>query len=280
MEIRKTEPLWRQWNLIANFGQRDLKTKFKGSALGWLWSLVVPLATLAIYSVVFAIIFRAEPPMMGNGRAGIFVIWLFAGLSNWTFFSSTLNSGISALLGTGQLLQKVYFPVYAPVLGATVATAVQWGIEVGILLVVLAMLANVGWSWLLVPIWALLFLVFSASLAVVVSIMNVYFRDLAHLTSIALQLLFYMTPIIYPLTMVPDSWKPNFLGINWPVFDLQAILGLNPLTQFVELFRSLVYELHVGDWTDWLSLLVWTVVSLALSAFVVRRRGADLGESL
>ncbi|WP_242491694.1 ABC transporter permease [Actinomyces minihominis] len=270
MSTLSGSPLLRQWNLIHNFGQRDLKTKFKGSALGWLWSLAVPLATLGIYSVVFSIIFRAQPPEMGNGSQGVFVIWLFCGLTAWTFFSSTINAGMSGLLGTGALLQKVYFPAYAPVLGAALASGVQWGIEVGILAVVLLILLNVGWSWLLIPLWAIIFIIFTSSLAVTVSILNIYFRDLAHLVAIALQLLFYMTPIIYPMSIVPTDWRGSI--------NLQAILEINPLTQFVELFRSLIYGLDVGSWTQWVSILIWSAASLMLARWVTNAKGRDLGE--
>ena len=280
MDVRNVEPIWRQWNLIYNFGQRDLKTKFKGSALGWLWSLLVPLATLAIYSVVFAIIFRAETPLMGNGQKGLFVIWLFCGLANWTFFSATINGGINALLGTGNLLQKVYFPAYAPVLGSALAAGVQWGIELGILVIIMLIMANVGWTWLLVPVWAAIFIIFSTSIAVAVSILNIYYRDLAHLVAIALQLLFYMTPIIYPIAMVPAAWKPGFFPASWPALDLQTILSINPLTQFVELFRSLLYGLNPGDWKMWLGVSIWTILALAWAWFVSRSRGQDLGENV
>lgn len=280
LDVRHTEPIWRQWNLIYNFGQRDLKTKFKGSALGWLWSLVVPLATLAIYSVVFAIIFRADTPLMGNGKSGPFVVWLFCGLTNWTFFSSTINGGINALMGTGNLLQKVYFPAYAPVLGSALAAGVQWAIELGILVVVMLFMVNVGWTWLLIPLWGALFIVFSTSIAVAVAILNVYFRDLAHLVAIALQLLFYMTPIIYPISMVPAAWKPGFFPESWGALDLQAILSINPLTQFVELFRSLLYGLDPGTPTMWISIIVWTGAALAWAGYVSRKRGQDLGENV
>ncbi|HZL06491.1 MAG TPA: hypothetical protein VFE45_13955, partial [Coriobacteriia bacterium] len=90
-EVRYNPPVWRQWNLIWNFAQRDLKSKFKGAALGWAWSLVVPLATLGIYTIVFSVVFRMEPPKFGNGREGVFVVFLFAGLTAWTFLSSSIN---------------------------------------------------------------------------------------------------------------------------------------------------------------------------------------------
>lgn len=267
--MRARRPAANLWNLVVNFGQRDLKTKFKGTALGWLWSLAVPLATLAIYSVVFAVIFRADPPDMGGGHRGVFVLWLFCGLTAWRFFSTTITAGINALVGTGPLLQKVYFPAYAPVLGATLATGTQSLIEVAILAVALAAFANLGFTWLLIPIWAALLLGFTACLATGIAVLNVYYRDLAHLVSIALQLWFYLTPIIYPLRMVPE---------NWAGLPLRGMLAANPFTQFVELFRALIYGLSSGSWQMWLSAIAWTGVAALFAWAVLRWRGADLGE--
>ena len=130
--VRKAAPIWQQWNLISNFGRRDLKAKFKGTWLGWAWSLLVPLASLGIYTLIFSIVFRMAPPDLGNGRDGIFAVWLFAGLTLWTFFASSINSGIAGLGSSGGMLQKVYFPPYAPVLGAGLAVGVQSIIEIGI----------------------------------------------------------------------------------------------------------------------------------------------------
>lgn len=267
--VRNSRSLSNLWSLILNFGRRDLKTKFKGAVLGWLWSLVVPLATLAIYSVVFSIIFRADPPALGNGRSGIFVLWLFCGLTAWTFFQSTLNQGINSLVNTGQLLQKVYFPAYAPVLGSTLAVGVQSLIELGLLAAIFLLLLNAGCTWLLIPLWAAAFLVFTTSLTIAVSVLNIYYRDLAHLVTISLQLWFYLTPVIYPLSMVPESWN----GL-----PLQTLLQLNPLTQFVELFRALIYELNWGSWQMWASVSGWTLAAWLLALVVLRHKGADLGE--
>ncbi|WP_154795211.1 ABC transporter permease [Occultella kanbiaonis] len=270
-EIRPSVPIWRQWNLISNFGRRDLKAKFNGTLLGWAWSLVVPLATLAIYTLVFSIVFRMVPPPMGNGNEGIFVVWLFCGLVLWSYFSSCVNGGMGALLGSGPLLQKIYFPAYAPVLGAGLAVGIQSLIELGILAIVLVVLLNVSWTWLLVPLVLALFVIFTASVATIVSVMNVYYRDLAHLVSVALQLLFYLTPIIYNPEIVPLSWN----GI-----PLRAIVEFSPLSQFVELFRAAIYDLTTGDLSTWISVTIWTVVALAGAMFVMKRRGGDLSEAL
>lgn len=272
--VRQKEPLRGQFNLVQAFAQRDLKARFKGSALGWVWSLLVPLATLAIYSVVFSLIFRAEPPEMGNGSNGIFAVWLFCGLVFWSFFSGSITSGMGELMSAGNILQKVYFPSYAPVLGAVWAVGAQSLIEVSLLAAVFIFLGNVGISWLILPVFIVLVVVFTAAVSVSISIMNVYFRDLAHLTTVALQLLFYVTPVIYPMSMVANV-KPLFGRIA-----IEDVLYLNPLTSFVELFRSIVYGLNFGTLQQWGYAVVWTLVATGIAVLVFKRRGEDLGENI
>lgn len=270
-EVRYAPPIWRQWNLIWNFAQRDLKSKFKGSALGWAWSFVVPLATLAIYTIVFSVIFRAAPPAMGNGRVGVFVIWLFGGLTSWSFFASSINAGMAGLLTTGTLLKKIYFPAYAPVLGSVVAVGVQSLIELGLYLAVLAFMLNVGWSWLLIPLWTVLLAVFSSALSTALSILNVYARDLAHVVGVALQLFFYATPIIYNLAIVPSRYH----GV-----PLRALVELLPVSLFVESLRDISYGLTEGTLERWGGMVLWTVLAVGFAALVNNRRGKDLGEEL
>lgn len=272
--VRNDKPIWQQFYLIETFANRNLKTRFKGSALGWMWSLLVPLATLAIYTAVFSLIFRAEPPDMGHDRPGIFVLFLFCGLTFWTFFSGSITGAMGELMSAGSILQKVYFPAYAPVLGSVWAVGTQSAIEVGILAAVMVVLGNVGISWVAIPVWMVLAVTFTSALAVTVSILNVYFRDLSHLISVILQLLFYLTPIIYPMSMV--TAVPPLLGR----YSLADLLYLNPLTSFVQLFRSLIYELNFGTPLQWGAAVSWTAIALLLAVFVSKRRGADLGENI
>ncbi len=267
--VRPERSLRQQANLVAAFARRDLKTRFKGSLLGWVWSLVVPIATLAIYSVVFSLIFRAQPPNMGSRDSGIFVLWLFCGLTFWTFFSTAINASIAELRSAGPILQKVYFPAYAPVLGTILAIGTQSLIELSVLLAVMIVMLNVAWTWLLIPFWAILVVVFTAAISTTVAIMNIYYRDLAHLISVLLQLLFYTTPIIYPMSLVPESWN----GI-----PMHLIINLNPLTSFVQLFRSLVYELNFGTPMMWLNATLWSILVALVALWVSRVKGADLGE--
>ena len=271
VSTRPRSTFWSQRSLVWNFAQRDLKSRFKGTALGWTWSLMVPLATLLTYTLVFSVIFRAAPPALGTGSPGFFPVWLFAGLIPWSFFLIAISVAMPTLLANGALLQKVYFPSYAPVLGAVIAILVQTTIELTILAVALALVGNVGPTWVLVPLWLGLLVAFVAGCAVALSILNVYYRDLAHLTNVVLGLLFFLTPIIYPATLVPDEWH----GI-----PLRAIVTLNPISQFVEALRNLAYDLRPPSAALWVGMVGWSAVAGLVAWVVYRARGLDIGEAI
>jgi ABC-type polysaccharide/polyol phosphate export permease len=272
MTVRERGNMWAYRSLIWNFAQRDLKARFKGTALGWLWSLVVPIATLLIYSLVFSTIMRVTPPDFGSGRQGNFTVWLLAGLTAWTMFAGSLNTAIGALLGAGPLLKKIYFPPYAPVLGSVLALLIQSAIELGILLVLLAALGNISWTWLLVPFWMVLFTVFISSISMSLAVLNVHFRDMAHIIGVAIQLLFYCSPIIYPMTLIAGKTK---MGI-----PAGTLISANPLTQFIEVFRDLTYGLTPGPLRSWLYITVWALALAWVARRVYQSRALDLSEEL
>lgn len=267
-DVRAPLPLSQQWTLINAFGQRDLKAKFNGTFLGWVWSLVVPLATLGIYTLIFGGLFNMKVPGATDRQQGIefFAVWLFAGLTVWGYFQNSINAGISGLLGAGSLLQKVYFPAYAPVLGAGLAVGVQSLIEAGLLLVVFIFLGIFGWTWILIPFLGLLLFVFVQSIAVMLAVWNIYVRDLAQLVGVILQLMFYGTPIIYAVDYVPPS--------------LQKFVGHMPMAEFIGLFRNVSFDTTPGYWKSWVACAAWAGIAFLGARFVYRKWGADLGERI
>lgn len=257
--------------LIWSFAQRDLKSRFRGTAIGWAWSLVVPLTMVLMYTVVFSIVFRATPPPLGNGRSGIYAVWLLIGLVTFSFVTGAINTSMPALLSSGPLLQKVYIPAHVPVLGSVVATSVQSGIEFVIIFVILGALANVGVSWLALPLIALLLIAFAASAAVALSVFNVYYRDVGQITGVFLQVLFFLTPVIYPATLIPEDWN----GI-----PVRTLMELNPMAEFVGAIRLSLYDLRWPPAAAWGYMLMWTVVMFAIAVWVYRAKGRDVGEEM
>lgn len=262
---------WSYRGLVGNFAQRELKSKYKRSALGWLWSLINPAATLLTYTLVFGFFLRFNPPVAGNGELRNFAVYLFTALVVWNFFSAVVTGSMAALVGAGPLLKKIYFPPAAPVAGNALATLTQTGIETAILVVVFAALRNVGWTILLLPLLLALLAAFSLGVGLVLALLNVYFRDVGHLVAIGLNLLFYATPILYPVHLVPERSH----GI-----PVRAIYDLNPLTQFVEAFRDVLYSLQVPSAARLLGLSAASLLTLAVGWLFFARRASDVSEQL
>lgn len=262
---------WSYRYLIVNFARRDLKARFKGTFLGWLWALAVPITTVLIYSVVFSLVFRAQPPPMGNGDTGHYAVWLLVALVGWNFFLNSMSLAPVTLLASGPLIQKVYIPAYVPTFASTLAVLVQSAIELGVVMAVLALFGNVGWSYLLLPAWIVLFVVFTICLSATVAIVNVHVRDLAQLVGVVLQLLFFVTPILYPASLIPADWN----GI-----PLQAIFALNPLAWYLGGLREILYDLTSPSAGMWLTMLACTAGSVLLLRVVYRRWGLDVSESI
>jgi ABC-type polysaccharide/polyol phosphate export permease len=263
--------LWRYRYLAWNFAQRDLKAKYKGTIIGWAWSLIVPIAVVLIYSLVFSVIFRAQPPPFADGRPGVFAVWFVVGLVPWSLFSAAVTTGMGELLASGSLLQKVYIPSYVPVVGSALAALVQAGIELGIVAALLLGFQNVGWTWLLTPLWLAIFAIFATAVGYVVAVANVFLRDVGQIVAVALQLLFFLTPIIYPLSFVPEKVGP---------IPLQTLISANPLAQFIGGFRALLYDLQLPSLAHLGYVTMWTLAALLLALIVFRWRGRDVGEEI
>ncbi len=263
--------IWGYRELIGRLVQRELGARYKRSILGWLWSMLNPAATLAIYALVFGVLLKFDPPRAGNGRFDNFALYLFCALVMWNAFYGVITGAMSALLDLGSLLGKVYFPPEAPAVAALVTVLFQAAIEGSILMLILICLVNVSWTFLLWPVLLLFFSIFALGIGLVLSVWNVRYRDVGYLSTIALQFLFYVTPIVYPLSLIPER------AMGLPARD---IIRLNPLSQFTESSRELLYGL---DWPGLLRLGLMALISLAVGAggwLMFKARTRDIAEEL
>jgi ABC-type polysaccharide/polyol phosphate export permease len=262
--------VWQFRGLIGNFAQRELKSKYKGSAVGWTWSLINPLVTLGVYTLVFGVFLGATPPAMGNGQH-IFALYLFTGLVLWNFINQVVQGSMIALLSNGPLLRKIYFPAFAPVAGSILAIGMQSLIELALLLVVFAVLGNLSWTLIFLPIVVLFVVAFSVGAGFMLAALNAKYRDVSYLVAVALNLLFYATPIIYPITLVEHYY---------PDHPWARLYELNPVTQFVELAREVLYVTQVPSPTRLAYAGVVSLVVLGVGWNFFQRRSRDLSEVL
>jgi ABC-2 type transport system permease protein len=232
--------VWDYRNLIVNLVLRNLRARYKKSILGWGWSLINPAVTLGIYTIVFGLFLSGEAPALGNGRDGIFALWLFAALVGWGAFNGGITTVMSSFLDSGHLLTRTYFPPECPVIAGTLTVSIQTAIETAILVVFMAVLGNLGWTTIVViPVMVLLTLL-SFGVGLMVSLGNVRFRDINYLVGIALQIAFYATPIVYRLDQLPEK-------VSW----MKTLLGFNPMTHFVTATRDVTYLLTMPTLLNW-----------------------------
>lgn len=263
--------IWGYRDLVGRLVQRDLGARYKRSVLGWLWSMLNPAATLAIFALIFGVLLRFDPPRAGNGRFDNFALYLFCALIMWNVFYGIVTGAMESLLQAGPLLTKVYFPPEAPAVATSITVLIQAAIEVSILMLILVSLANVSWTFLLWPVLLVLLAVFALGIGLVLSAWNVRYRDIGYLTSIVLQFLFYATPIVYPLAVIPQQ------ALGLPARD---IIRLNPLSQFTEASRELLYGL---DWPGVLRLALMALISLVVGAggwLMFKARTSNIAEEL
>jgi ABC-2 type transport system permease protein len=257
--------------LLWNLTLRELRGKYKRSALGWSWSLVNPLVTMAIFTVVFGVFLKAGPDRGDPSGLDVFALWLLCALLPWNFVANTLNGGALALVGNGNLIKKVYFPRQTLVGAVTGANLVNLLIELGVLCVALLVAGNDVLPWIpgALVVTALL-VVFALGLALAVSVLNVYFRDTQHFLGIFLQLWFYASPIVYPSKLV----QAHVSGGWWSVYEA------NPFFRFAEAYRNLLYDLRWPDWGTLGLLVAWSAVSLAAGWLLFGRLEGRLAEEL
>jgi ABC-2 type transport system permease protein len=263
--------LWSYRGLIGNFVQREVKVKYKRSTLGWIWSLINPAATLLIYTVVFGTFLRVVPPVAGNGHTQAFVLYLFTALVVWNFFSNAITTSMASMMSSGALLRKVYFPPACAPIASTTSTLIQAGVEAAILVVVMFAVGNVSYTFLMLPVIFLFLVLFTLGIGLVVSIFNVYYGDVGYIVGIALNLLFYATPIIYLIDMVPERVGP---------FPARVLIELNPLTQFVGATRDILYDLEMPSAGRLLAIVVWSAVALGVGWVVFNRKALDVSEEV
>ena len=256
--------------LIWSFALRDLKARFTATALGLLWTLIVPIATVIIYSIVFSVIFRAQAPPMGNGKS-LFAAWFFCGLVTWNIFSLISGTAMNSILNMGSMMQKVFIPSYVPVISAGVSIGIERLLEAGVMLLLMLILLNIGWTWLFYPLIIALVAIFAISLGYILAIALVHFRDTGQIYAIVSQMWFFLTPIMYPIDLIPV----DFHGI-----PLQDLFKLNPMTSFVTISRDLVYSLQLPSAASVAYAVAWTLVMLLAARLVYAKWGRDVSEAI
>jgi ABC-type polysaccharide/polyol phosphate export permease len=263
--IANLRQLFRYRALVASLVARDLKARYRGSALGFLWSFVNPLLLLLVYTFVFTVVIQR--PL--TGALAPFALFMFCGILPWTWFQSSLLESSNVLIAGGNLIRKVLFPAEVLPIVSVLAGMVHFFFGLPILAAFFLYYGRpvlpVDLLWL--PVIVLVQLVLTLGLALLVSALTVHFRDLRDLLANLLTLWFFATPIIYPLAEAPEVVRPY--------------LALNPFTHLAVAYQEVLFlPGPFRQWPQLLTLGAASTVMLAVGYFVFDRLRDTLAEEV
>lgn len=232
--IKMGQNLWRQRELIAQLTKREVLQRYKGSYLGLIWSFVTPLAMLLVYTFVFSVIFQARWSGASSGSHTEYALPLFAALLAFNIFSESLLAAPRLIVEAPNYVKKVVFPLEilpVTVLGASLIHSI---FSLTILLLGLVIIEGVlPWTLVLLPIVYLPLILLCLGLSWFLASLGVFIRDIGHLLDVGIRVLFFLTPIVYPTSIVPANFR--------------FFLYLNPLTYIVEYFQAVILW---GQWPN------------------------------
>ena len=219
--------LWTRRELLRNLIISDIRIKYKGSALGLLWSMLAPAFTLGIYYLVFSVFLK-------NGYPN-YVIFLFSGLIVWNLFQNAVNSATGVIVDRAGLVKKVSFPREILPLASVGSAVIYFLIQLGVLAIALIIFHHApNWKMLaILPITFITLYLFASSVAIVMSAITVYLRDMKHLMEVLLQLWFWMSPVVYSYS--------NSLAPQIHRHGLTLLYFANPMTLLVLTFQRTFY---------------------------------------
>jgi lipopolysaccharide transport system permease protein len=263
--VTELKNLYRYRQLIAALTARDLKARYRGSLLGYFWSLANPLLLLAVYTLVFTKFFPQQVVRP-------YPLFLFAGILPWTFFAAATLEATSSISANAALIKKVMFPAEALPLVVVLSHLVHFALALPVLMA--AMLAfmlfgtfHIPLTVLLVPLLMLLQTAFVAGVAMTVSSASVLFRDLRDIITNLLQLGFFVTPIIYLIDTIESR-------------PLRALLRVNPMTPFVVAYQDVLFYGRLPHLFDAVLIVVYATGSLAIGFTVFDRLRDTLAEAI
>lgn len=240
------QSLWRNRQLIVQMTRRDVLGRYKGSAMGLAWSFFNPVFMLVVYTFVFSVIFKSRwGGVGGDGNKTQFAVLLFVGMLVVSLFSDVLNRAPGLILGNVNYVKKVVFPLEVlPVIAVGVALFHSL-VSLGVLLVAFALFNGyLHWTLIFTPLVLMPLVILSTGLAWMLASLGVFLRDVGQFVGIVTTGLMFLAPVFYPITAVPEDFRPYIMA--------------NPLTFIIEQAREVLIW---GHQPDWLGLGIYTVLA-------------------
>jgi lipopolysaccharide transport system permease protein len=259
------KPLWAYRGFILGSVRREFESKYRNSLLGASWTVINPLAMIVVYTVIFSQIMRARLP--GVDGAFAYSIYLCAGILTWGLFSEIAGRAQNTFLENANLLKKLSFPRLCLPVVVVASAALNFAIIFGLFTLFLVVSGNFpGLAYLAVfPLLAILS-AFAIGLGMTLGVLNVFFRDVGQFFGIFVQFWFWLTPIVYPLNILPPA--------------MQNLMAYNPMAPLMAGFQA---ALVMGQWPHWAGLVYPAVLAALLCLLgmrLFRRHAGDMVDEL
>ncbi|WP_127509276.1 ABC transporter permease [Paenibacillus humicus] len=257
--LSKIKEIYTYRQMLESLVLTDLRTRYKGSYLGFFWTLLNPLLMLLVYSIVFKYIVRIQ---MDH-----YTTFLFVGLMTWTLLAQSLNSGSGSIIRNAGLVKKIYFPKEILPLSVVLGGIINYLFSLIILFPMIFLSGlKLGLPLLIFPIVLLGYSLFVLALTMLVSAFNVYMRDLEHIVGIIIMAWFYLTPIVFTSEMIPK--------------DLQFVFQLNPMKIIIESFHDIFFYNKFPDLSALGIFYIFSIALLIISFAVFRKLSRNFAEEI
>lgn len=238
--------LWRYRQLTYQFTQRQVLARYRGSYLGVVWSFITPLAMLLIYTFVFSVVFQARWEQHSSTSHAEFALTLFAGLIAFNIFNEVIIAAPQCIISQPNLVKRVIFPLEILPVSLLGSALVNSAMSLVILLLGLMSLRQPpSWTIIFLPLIYLPLSLLTLGLGWFLAALGVFIRDITPILAVIMQMLFFLTPIFYPVSALPPH--------------LQWVLYLNPLTFIVNHFRRVILWGQPPDWGEWLVITLFAL---------------------
>ncbi len=266
MNLKAIQNLYQYRGFIFVSVKREFQAKYQNSLLGAIWIVLNPLAMIFVYTVIFSQVMKTILPGIDSDFA--YSIYLCSGILTWNLFSEVVSRGQQIFLDNANILKKLHFPRLTLPIIMVISACLNFAIIFSLFILFLVVSGNFpGWvSVALIPV-LILQLLFSLGLGISIGVLNVFFRDVGQLFSIILQFWFWLTPIVYPVGILPDFIQ------HW-------VLTLNPLAAIIACYQAILVK---GHWPDWNTLIIPLLMSLILCAIAIKlfaKYAADIVDEL
>lgn len=262
--------------LLLNLTRRELRSRFRRSFLGWGWSFMQPILMTAVYALVLGQFFKATPAPGDPSGIDTFAFFLLAGVIPWSLFAGGLGAGVGSVANAGGLITRVWFPRELLPVSSILALAFSSMIEFAVLATAISIYHGVFLLHLLPVLILLIFLqtIFTAGLAFWLAACNVKFKDVEYLTSVFLLAYFYITPVLYAPTLIPE--RPLFgTSVNW-----RDVALANPLARFMMAYRNVLYDVRLPGFETMLWLVGWSALAFYFGLRFFARRADYFAEAM